>query len=100
MSYSQNGKKIRFAMPIASYTSLFANPRDGMTPSDFANKITFPLRFAGSTLKVFATGVGAPFFFVANVFYDFAQQVMMTETYNGELYSATIFTKFLTASGD
>ena len=100
MSYSQNGKKIRFAMPIASYTSLFSNPRDGMTSSDFANKITYPFRFAGSTLKVFATGVGAPFFFVANVFYDFAQQVMMTETYNGELYSATIFTKFLTASGD
>ena len=27
MSYSENGKKIRFAMSDASYQSLFSNPR-------------------------------------------------------------------------
>ena len=83
MSYSENGKKIRFAMRDASYQSLFSNPRESIPTSGWIKTVLSPLRFAGSTLKVFATGVGAPFFFIANVFYDFAQQVMFTDTYNG-----------------
>jgi len=83
MSYNEGGKKIRFAMKNAAYQSLFAHPREMVPAGDKLKLITKPLRWSGSALKVFATGVGAPFFFVANVFYDFAQQVMFTDTYNG-----------------
>jgi hypothetical protein len=83
MSYNEGGKKIRFAMKNAAYQSLFAHPREMVPAGDQLKLITAPLKFAGSMLKTFATGVGAPFFFIANVFYDFAQQVMFTDTYNG-----------------
>tara|TARA_R100000805_G_scaffold475_10_gene947 strand:- start:4127 stop:11347 length:7221 start_codon:yes stop_codon:yes gene_type:complete len=83
MSYNEGGKKIRFAMKNAAYQSLFAHPREMVPAGDKLKLLTAPLRWSGSALKVFATGVGAPFFFVANIFYDFAQQVMFTDTYNG-----------------
>jgi len=100
MSYSENGKNIRFAMKNAAYKSLFANPRDGIPTSGWARKALSPLRRAGSILKVFATGVGAPAFFIANIFYDFAQQVIFTDTYNGKWYGSTLATKFAVAGKD
>ena len=83
MSYSEGGKKIRFAMPLAAYDSLFAHPRDLMSAYDFINHPKNIFRHAGNSLKVFATGVGAPFFFIANTIYDITQQALFTDTYNG-----------------
>ena len=101
MSYNEGGKKVRFALTQAAYDSLFANPRDMLSSNDAFKKFMTPFKYAGSTLKVFATGVGAPFFFVANVFYDFAQQVLFTETYNGlPWYLNNIAVKFGMAAVD
>ena len=84
----EDGKKVKFAMTIDAYRSFIATPHDTSTKE--SSQKSMPLKLAegffgipGGILKTFATGVGAPTFFLVNLILDFTQQTHFTDTYSG-----------------
>ena len=82
------GQKVKFAMTIEAYRSFIASPHDtdiqSLGGSNWISRILKgSLAVPGRILKTFATGVGAPTFFISNVLLDFTQQTHMTDTYSG-----------------
>ena len=83
----EGGKKIKFAMTIDAYRSFIATPHDTNIQK---GQLSLPLKILegffgvpGKILKTFATGVGAPTFFLVNLILDFTQQTHFTDTYSG-----------------
>ena len=83
----EDGKKIKFAMTIDAYRSFIATPHDTNIQK---GQLSLPLKILegffgvpGKILKTFATGVGAPTFFLVNLVLDFTQQTHFTDTYSG-----------------